>query len=87
MKKIFLTVAILASLIFLAPLVWAVDYVYKDDRGFQYFRCNNFGGGGKARVKQVGKDKYLVYGGLYKGYVVPAFSFVEAARKACGEGK
>ena len=87
MKKIYLSAAITASLILSAPIAQAVDYIYKDDRGFQFFECNSYGGGGRARVKQVGKDKFLVYGGIYKGYVVPAFSFIEAARKACGEVK
>jgi len=87
MKKIFLSASLTAFLFLLAPAAHAVDYIYKDDRGFQHFQCNNFGGGGVARVKMVGKNKYLVYGGIFKGYVVPSFSPVEAARKACGEGK
>jgi len=86
MKKIFISASITTFLFLLAPVAHAVDYIYKDDRGFKYYQCNNFGGGGVARVKMVGKQKYLVYGGIFKGYVVPATGPVEAARKACGEG-
>lgn len=85
MRKISLA-ALATALITLGPnLVKAVDFIYKDERGFEFYRCDNFGGGGRAKVKQVGKDKYLVYGGIYKGYVVPAVSAIEASRKACGE--
>lgn len=82
-KKI--TAAAILTLFLWAPSLQAVEYLYKDAKGQRFFRCSGLGGGGVARVKQVGKDKYLVFGGAYKGIVVPAYSFIEAGRKACGE--
>ncbi|MDT8447188.1 MAG: hypothetical protein RRB13_09900 [bacterium] len=77
--------AAILTLFLWAPSLQAVEFLYKDENGQRHFQCSGLGGGGKARAKQVGKDKYLVFGGAYKGIVVPAISFFEAARKACGE--
>ena len=86
MKILTYTALILAGIL-MSNSAQAVDLIFRDDKGFFHFRCEALGGGGVARVKQVGKDKYLVFGGNYSGVVVPARSAAHAGRVACGESR
>ncbi|OGG96659.1 MAG: hypothetical protein A2508_06260 [Candidatus Lambdaproteobacteria bacterium RIFOXYD12_FULL_49_8] len=77
-----------AALIMAGILVFqsahAVAFLYKDDKGFSHYRCEATGGG-KLRLRQVTKEKFLVYGGLISGALVLAKTPEEAGRKACKE--
>ena len=74
-------------LLLVAPPLAAVEFKWKDDKGNRVFRCTSGGAGGDAKVKIVGKNKYLVFGGAVKGIIVPAYSYQHAARITCGEEK
>jgi len=75
---------LLILLLTAAPLA-AIEFQWKDDKGNRVFKCTAAGAGGVAKVKIVGKNKYLVFGGAMKGIVVPAYSYAQAARITCGE--
>lgn len=64
----------------------AIDYVYIDDHGIRYYRCDAMGAGGTAAVKYAGKGKYRITSGFKTG-MVRADSLILAARIACGEIK
>ena len=92
-KLIIGTIAIL-GLLLPAPS-FAVERLYRDDKGNVYFQCNQHGSGGRARVKARGNGRYRVYGGhysgnvetfgTYKGVFMGADTPEAAARVACGE--
>ena len=72
-------------LIFILPIqLLAIDYVYTESNGNKVYKCDAFGTGGQARIKEVGKGLYKVRGGGFYGKV-HADSFKTAARIACGE--
>ena len=94
MKKKIITLVISLGLV-LPISGFAVEYLYKDDKGNVYFACNAQGAGGRAKVKPRGSGRYRVYGGhysgnisaygTYKGVFMGVDSAEAAARVACGE--
>ena len=85
MKNKFKLVFVL--LIFLIPIpLIAVDYMYIDNHGIRYYRCDALGAGGTAEVKYAGNGKYRITSGFKTG-IIQAGSLILAARIACGEVK
>ena len=85
MKNKFKLVFVL--LIFLIPIpLIAIDYMYIDNHGIRYYRCDALGAGGTAEVKYAGNGKYRITSGFKTG-IIQAGSLILAARIACGEVK
>ncbi|MDH5560070.1 MAG: hypothetical protein OEY59_04360 [Deltaproteobacteria bacterium] len=75
-----------AFIILLIPSkLYSIEFIWEDEKGIKHYKCDSFGTGGEARVKQIGKDSYLVFGGNYSGEVLMVKTPEEAAKKACGE--
>ena len=83
-NKIKLTFVLLIFLI-PTPLI-AIDYMYIDDHGIRYYRCDALGAGGTTGVKYAGNGKYRITSGFKTG-MIRAGSLLIAARIACGELK
>jgi hypothetical protein len=78
---------VFALLIFLIPIpLMAIDYMYIDDHGIRYYRCDALGASGTPGVKFAGNGKYRITSGFKTG-IVQAGSLILAARIACGEIK
>ncbi len=79
---------------FTSSLVYAVDYMSRDTRGFDWFSCGAEGRGGLVQVKGLGGTKYRVYSKRFSGdFNIKNFPSIKdrcsgvigAARFACGQ--
>ncbi len=82
MKKRLLT-AIIAIAISIPTLVYAIEYLWTDKKGGRIFDCGGIVIGGKARIKEIGRNRYRVKGALINREVT-ARSIIHAAQIACG---
>jgi len=83
MKKTFFIWLFVLSIV-IPTVSYAIDFLWKDERGGYHYDCGGYKVGGEARVKAEGKDLYLVKGVRISG-VIRAYSISDAAQRVCGE--